>query len=109
MRSSLELTVETRIKQLGLPEPVAEFNFKGLNGKRRFRFDFAWPSEGIALEIEGGSFNRGRHTRGVGFHNDCEKYNEAVLCGWRIIRADSSMVHDDSWIPFVELALKETI
>ncbi len=28
----------------------------------------------------------GRHTRGAGYANDAEKYLEAVLAGWTVIR-----------------------
>jgi very-short-patch-repair endonuclease len=53
---------------------------------RKWRFDAAFPAEKVAVEIDGGTFVQGRHTRGVGFKNDCEKLNEAALLGWRIFR-----------------------
>lgn len=49
---------------------------------RRWRFDFAWPDLALAVEIEG----RGRHQTVVGFRHDCEKYNEAIAGGWRVMR-----------------------
>jgi hypothetical protein len=53
---------------------------------RRWRFDAAFPEKRIGIEIDGGAFIGGRHTRGVGFKNDCEKLNNAALLGWRIFR-----------------------
>jgi len=53
---------------------------------RRWRFDFAWPSKKIAVEIEGGTWTGGRHTRGAGFQKDCEKYNAAAVLGWTVLR-----------------------
>lgn len=53
---------------------------------RRWRFDWAWPHLKLAVEIEGGVWIGGRHTSGSGFEKDMEKYNEAVLLGWRILR-----------------------
>lgn len=53
---------------------------------RRWRFDFAWPDKKIAIELEGGVYSSGRHVRAQGFENDCLKYNEAVLRGWRVLR-----------------------
>jgi very-short-patch-repair endonuclease len=53
---------------------------------RRWRFDLAFPERMIAAEIDGGAFIGGRHTRGAGFKNDCEKLNNAALLGWRIFR-----------------------
>lgn len=64
-------------------EVVKEFQF---HPTRRWRFDYAIPSHKIALEVEGGVFSKGRHTRGAGFIGDIEKYNEATRLGWRVVR-----------------------
>jgi len=61
----------------------AEYRFHPV---RRWRFDYAIPEHKIAIEIEGGAFVSGRHTRGVGYLNDMEKYNEATILGWRLLR-----------------------
>jgi hypothetical protein len=53
---------------------------------RRWRFDAAFPERLLGIEIDGGAFIQGRHTRGVGFKNDCEKLNMAALMGWRVFR-----------------------
>jgi very-short-patch-repair endonuclease len=53
---------------------------------RRWRFDAAFPERKIAIEIDGGAFIGGRHTRGTGFRKDCEKLNAAALLGWRVFR-----------------------
>lgn len=53
---------------------------------RRWRFDAAWPSWMLALEVEGGAFVGGAHGRGAHFRQDAEKYNEAAARGWRVIR-----------------------
>lgn len=66
----------------GLPKPEREYKFHPL---RRFRFDYAWPDT-VALEVEGGVFTGGRHTRGAGFVRDMEKYNLAALEGWKVLR-----------------------
>lgn len=49
---------------------------------RRWRFDFAWPSQRVAVEIDG----RGRHQSVAGVRRDCEKINTAILSGWRVLR-----------------------
>lgn len=49
---------------------------------RRWRFDFAFPSQRLAIEVDG----RGRHQSVVGVRNDCEKLNEATRMGWRVLR-----------------------
>lgn len=53
---------------------------------RAWRFDYAWPTRHIALEVEGGLHIRGRHVRALGYLRDLEKYNEALRLGWRVLR-----------------------
>jgi very-short-patch-repair endonuclease len=43
------------------------------------------------IEIEGGAWG-GRHTRGFGFTQDCEKYLEATLMGWTVIRLSANLI-----------------
>ena len=69
---------------------------------RRWRFDFADTSQKIAIECEGGTWSKGRHTRGSGFEKDCIKYAEAAILGWTVIRVTSSIVYDDRAIDIVE-------
>lgn len=53
---------------------------------RKWRFDLANIENKIAIEIEGGVYANGRHTRASGFIKDMEKYNNATALGWRLIR-----------------------
>ncbi len=64
-------------------EVVKEYLF---HPTRKWRFDYAIPSHKIALEVEGGVWTGGRHTRPQGFLGDIEKYNAGTLLGWRIFR-----------------------
>jgi len=64
-------------------EFVKELKF---DDKRKWRFDYANEDTKTAVEIEGGAFTNGRHTRGKGFVNDMEKYNRAIELGWTILR-----------------------
>jgi hypothetical protein len=70
-------------RQHGYPEPTPEHRF---HPTRKWKFDLAWPSLMLALEIEGGVWVQGRHTRGKGYAADCEKYSEAAIAGWAVIR-----------------------
>jgi very-short-patch-repair endonuclease len=75
---------------------------------RRWRFDFAWILKGVAVEIEGGTWSGGRHTRGDGYEKDCEKYNEAVLMGWKVLRFTSSMIKNGMAIDMTREILNGT-
>jgi hypothetical protein len=68
---------------VGLPRPIPEFRFAR---PRKWAFDFAFPEQKIAIEVEGGIWTRGRHTRGSGYAADMEKYNRANQLGWRLYR-----------------------
>lgn len=74
---------ERLLRSVGLPAPVREHRFHPV---RRWRFDYAWIDHKVALEVEGGVWTGGRHTRGAGFVGDMEKYNAAVVAGWRVVR-----------------------
>ena len=82
-KSDLEETLAFQIRVAGLPAPEREYRFHPV---RKWRFDFAWPAVKVAVEAEGGTYSRGRHTRGAGFADDCIKYNEAALLGWTVLR-----------------------
>ena len=64
-------------------ECVTEFKFDPV---RRWRADYFIPDLNMIIEVEGGAFIRGRHTMGVGFINDMEKYNAATLAGYQVFR-----------------------
>ena len=89
MKSNLEVALLEQIKYAGLPEPKCEYVFAS---PRKWRFDFAYPEIGLAIEVEGGSWTQGRHVRGSGFEKDCEKYNNAVMIGWDVLRFTRNMI-----------------
>lgn len=101
-RSRGEAFFKAQCALRGLPEPMREHRFHPV---RKWRFDFAWPDRMLAVEIEGGAFSGGRHTRGVGFQSDCEKYNAAVLSGWRVFRFTSQQVMNGAAVAIAQQAL----
>lgn len=80
-------------------QAVAELRFAP---PRRWRFDFAMPTYHIAIEIEGGIWTDGRHSRGSGMSADMEKYNEAVSRGWRLLRFTPAQLQGAEWIQVVK-------
>jgi very-short-patch-repair endonuclease len=91
------------MKAIDLPEPEREYRFHPV---RRWRFDFAWPELKVAAEVEGGVYVKGRHNRGSGFVKDCEKYAEALLLGWKVIRIPSPWVNSGQALDYVERLVK---
>ena len=81
--SALEQTFETLLRLAPeVPDAQREYLFAL---PRRWRFDFAWPEQKVAVELPGGKWMRGRHQRPIGFQRDLEKANAAVLAGWRVL------------------------
>lgn len=62
---------------------------------RRFRFDRCHRASRVAVELEGGVWSGGRHTRGKGFTDDCTKYNLAASLGWLVFRFTGGMLDAD--------------
>lgn len=72
---------------------------------RRWRVDFAWPDRKLAVEVEGGAWIGGRHTRGVGFGADCEKYAELTVAGWTVLRVTGRHVKTGQALQWIEQAM----
>lgn len=103
--SALEDRLVLELRAAGLPTPVREFRF---HPTRRWRADLAWPDLRLIVEVEGGTFLRtpGRHNRPIGMRKDAEKYNAAVLLGYRLLRVTSDMIRDGSALAVIEAAVK---
>jgi len=67
-----------------LPPPIPEYEF---HPERKWKFDYAWELQKVAVEIEGGIWIRkGAHNTGIAIVRDIEKYNQATVRGWRLLR-----------------------
>ena len=64
-------------------EVVAEHRF---HPTRMWRFDYAMPDHRIAIEIDGGVWQQGRHNRPKGYIADLDKFNHAAALGWRVLK-----------------------
>ncbi|MBQ2371547.1 MAG: hypothetical protein II289_00060 [Bacteroidales bacterium] len=70
-------------QQFPQAEVVKELQF---HPDRKWRFDYAFPSCKIAIEIDGAIWTLGRHNRPRGYLNDMEKLNTAASMGWLVLR-----------------------
>lgn len=60
--------------------------------ERKWRLDFDFVEYPLAIEIDGGTFSGGRHTRGAGYEEDARKINEAEIVGYHVLRFTGAMV-----------------
>lgn len=101
--SDLEATLDFYLRAADAPSFQRELRFCP---PRRFRFDFAWPEQRLAVEVDGGTWTGGRHVRGTGFEADCEKSALAAIHGWRVIHLTRSHVESGVAVGWVLAALR---
>ena len=70
------------LKSHGIPEPTTEYRFAP---PRRWRMDYAWPDAKLALEVQGGIWTRGRHSRPAALLKEWEKLNTGATMGYRFL------------------------
>lgn len=115
-----QAVVEGFCRAAGIPLPITEYKFHPI---RKWRFDFAWPGfenvtedrmcyhrvlhDPVALEIEGGVYVQGRHSRGKGFESDCEKYSTAAVMGWKVLRVSTGQLQKGVCWPWLESLFKK--
>lgn len=107
-----ESTLALHIRASKLPTPIREYEF---HTDRKWRFDFCWPDQKLAVEIDGG--NRvatiikgkavavGRHTQDA----DYSKLNAATLAGYQVLRFTPTMVKSGEAIDTLLKILKQTV
>ena len=73
------------------PELAKEYRFRV---QRRWRFDYYHADSNTAIELHGGVWSEGRHTRGKGFLGDLEKMNAAQMQGITVLQLGTGQVDD---------------
>ena len=110
MTSSAETLLAVQLDQAGIPYE-REFRFAP---PRRWRADFyLWPwafvetdfPPRILVEIDGGGYVAGRHSRGKGMEDDAEKQSAAAILGYRVIRATPKQVENGTALSWIRQAL----
>ncbi|WP_394651020.1 DUF559 domain-containing protein [uncultured Acinetobacter sp.] len=72
------------------------------HAKRKWRADFLITGTKILIEVEGGIWSGGRHTRAKGYLGDMEKYNAAAVMGFKVLRFDTQQVKSGLAIKQIE-------
>ena len=107
MTSTAELTLAVQLEQAGI---LFEREYK-FHPDRKWRADFKvyrdirlWRNP-VLVEIDGGAYVNGRHSRGTGVEADCEKTSAAAILGYRVIRATPRQVEDGRCLEWIRQAL----
>lgn len=100
--SHLELLLLAQLRAEGLPEPIRQHR---LVPGRRFAADLAYPDRRLYVEVDGGTWSRGRHARGSGIETDAEKTSLAAIGGWKLIRTTGRQVESGQALEWIKRAL----
>ena len=76
--------------------------------KRKWRADFHILEQKILIEVEGGIWSGGRHTRGKGYIGDMEKYNAATTLGFQVLRFSTEQVKSGLAVRQIEQLVRGT-
>lgn len=91
------------LKAAGLPIPEAEVAFAP---GRKFRWDYAWVPQKVALEQQGGIWVRGAHGRGTGIVRDIEKFSLGAALGWRLLLVEPKDLCSAHNLNMIRMALE---
>ena len=72
---------------------------------RQWRFDFALVHHRIAIEVQGGTWSNGAHSRGSGIERDAEKAAHAAIAGWRLIPVTGNQIKSGKAIAWIKQAM----
>lgn len=84
----------------------AEVAFRGLSGRRRFRFDFGLPDLRIGVDYHGHGESDAAHNWRASKATDYEKVSEASLCGWVYVICDATSVQNGRCGHYIDEALR---
>lgn len=72
------------------------------HAERRWRLDLYSAKHRLGVELHGGVYSAGRHTRGEGFTKDREKMNAACEFGIRVLEYTPKEIADGSALAQIE-------
>ena len=120
LRSTAEILLAEQLTQAGIPFE-REVPFAASMG-RKWRADFMVADIALGggnlmeaierarhnrllIEVDGGGYIRGRHSRGSGIEADAEKQSAAAILGYRVLRVTPKQVEDGRALAWVKQAL----
>lgn len=97
-----EETLALQLKALNI-KYEREFKFCE---SRKWKADFHILESKLLVEVEGGIWSGGRHTRGKGYIADMEKYNEVSKLGYTLLRFSTEQVVSGKAVREIEQLVK---
>ncbi len=97
--SNLEAMFWLQLRAAGIQEGWTQ-QVKAVPG-RQFKFDFCHAERRILVEVQGGNYQHGAHSRPMGLKRDYTKANLAQRHGWKIYQFDGDMVNDGEALDWV--------
>jgi len=80
-------TIELYLRQLTQSRLIDDFILEyQFTSQRKFRFDYFIPCLNLAIEYEGIMSEKSGHTTIKGYTSDLEKYNLALILGYKVLR-----------------------
>jgi very-short-patch-repair endonuclease len=74
---------------------------KNIKNAKPYKLDFAHPETKVAIEIQGGTWNNGRHSRGSGMKGEYNKLNTLQYDGWTVFQLSTDMITEE-WINIIK-------
>ena len=116
--SRIKRSLRQRIRDPSTSKPADELAFHLLATKapfferefrivsaRRFRADFFFPLARLVVEVDGGGWVNGRHSRGDGIENDAEKSALIAQLPARLMRVTPKQIKDGRALDWILKAL----
>lgn len=91
--ATLEQQLFHKLTLAGIPPPQAQYQAVP---ERRWHADFAYPDVMLLVEVEGGTYANGRHSRGREYYRDTVKYNALGIAGWLVLRFTVDAIEGDT-------------
>lgn len=100
--SALEDLLCEQLRLAGLPKPERQ---SALVPGRKFRADLYFPEARLAVEVHGGIYMQGRHSRGTGQESDYEKAALTALQGIWTLFVSGRHVRTGTALAWIEALL----
>lgn len=100
--SPLEKALDASLRASGVVGYEREFRF---HPTRKWRVDFMFTDQRLAVEVEGAIYRGGGHTTATGLKRDIDKSNALMLMGYRLLRVHGDQVRSGEATALIQQAI----